>query len=83
MLHLRFVYTLAGYIPDDTPRKVKKVKEFLKIETRKKKKKKALIWDLVMKPLYPNPSIKLKNPTCFTSIMQIRRWTSDLLNKSL
>ena len=43
---LRFVYTMAGYVDDGATRKVKKVKAFLKTESRIIKPKKALILGL-------------------------------------
>ncbi len=59
---LRFVYTLAGYVNDDSPRKVKKVKEFLKIESRKKKVKKALILGLGHEAKVSESIYKIEKP---------------------
>ena len=43
---LRFVYTMTGFVDEESPKKVKRVKEFLKTEYNSKKNKKALFLGL-------------------------------------
>lgn len=43
---LRLVYTMAAYVEEGSPLKVKKVKDFLKVKSNSKKKKRALILGL-------------------------------------
>ena len=43
---LRIVYTMADYVEDGAPQKVRSVREFLKTESRAKKEKRALILGL-------------------------------------
>lgn len=47
---LRLVYTLTGYVDEVSARKVKGVKDFLKTDTKSKKRKKALILGLGHEP---------------------------------
>ncbi len=44
--NLRLVYTMAAFVEETSPLKVKKVKEFLKIKNNSKKQKRALILGL-------------------------------------
>jgi hypothetical protein len=45
-VNIRFVYTMAGFVHNQSPKKVKGVNEFLKVNGRKNNKKKALFLGL-------------------------------------
>jgi len=59
---LRLVYTLAEYVNEGTAPKVKKVREFLKTETKSNKKKRALILGLGQEPNVSEMICKIVKP---------------------
>jgi hypothetical protein len=59
---IRFVYTMADYVEEKTPHKVRKLEEFLKFETRKKKTGKVLIMGLGQEPKVSEDIYKQLNP---------------------
>jgi hypothetical protein len=61
-VRLRFVYTTAGYVQDDSGNKVRRVKEFLKREIKKKNSKKALILGLGHEPKVAEAICKIEKP---------------------
>jgi len=59
---LRMVYTMAAYVEEGTAPKVKKVKEFLKVNTKQKKEKKVLILGLGQEPNVSETICKIFKP---------------------
>jgi hypothetical protein len=59
---IRFAYTMAAFVPDEGVLKVKKVREFLQIESRKEKSKKALILGLGHEAHVSGTIYKLEKP---------------------
>jgi hypothetical protein len=61
-VHLRFVYCLSEFVEDETPRKVKGVREFLEIQGRRKRRKQALILGLGHEPNVGSTIARLEKP---------------------
>jgi hypothetical protein len=59
---LRMVYTMAAYVEEGTPPKVKKVREFLVEKTKTKKPKRALILGLGQEPNVSEMICKIVKP---------------------
>jgi len=59
---LRMVYTMAAYVEEGTPPKVKKIREFLKVKGKQKKEKRALILGLGQEPNVSETICKILKP---------------------
>ena len=59
---LRLVYTLAAYVEEGAPPKVKKINDFLKVKTSKRKQKRMLILGLGQEPKVSEMICKIMKP---------------------